>query len=660
MDDFESHFLEALGHDPADVERLARLLEPHVMKSKAKVRECVSQWDAALKDNVLLDERWALAKWRSRVLEGHGLDWDEAVEIFRDRSEIPPDYAAIAESLRKDYKKFPERTVLTLEEVCALAPEMVVRFQGKPARIHKINTALKVVKVRREDAGLVSVPFGSAGRFIEKLASAGPAPATAPDHQALRDLADSDPRAFLKQVLRRPEEPVSFDDIRAVLKDLLPGADLKAWWDQTADTVPLVRLPSGKITRYRLVEGPEEVEGMARSLTGSRRLGFISANASVFPDLIPAFRLMLDEEIASGDAAEAFRAFKLAGKVDPGHPPSWDLLFKRFPPAQLYAELLGSRDRVGLIPEIADPAALTALLRKEDNPACLGALWAKIGGEDLASELLRKPEAAPAAFIFLMGRVGADEELTGLARHMGPPLLTTCLEVYRSPAFARLIPGLNALWGLKAGAGFLMALIEHPEEARDLLLFLDELQEMQISSAPAAALRTRLLMRFPELKAPEETLWCTEDSLRRKREEFDRITKEEIPRTRTAVKEARELGDLRENFEYKAAREKFAQLQHAVARLDADLKRARPIQIPKDAITSVYVGASVDLESREGERLTLTLLGPWESDPAAEIYSYESDAGKVLLGKEPGGQALLFGKLYTITAIRPWNKPLQV
>lgn len=656
MDEFESRFLDMLGRDPADMEKLAALLEPHLPRGGAKIRECVALWDEALKDNILLEERWTLAKWRARVLDGHGMAWDEAVEIFSDRAGNLPDYPAIVESLRKDYKKAPERALQALEDVCALVPEMVVRFQGKPARIHEINTALKVVKVRMEGVSLVSVPFGSAGRFIDKLASTGSTASIEPDPRTMQELAGADPKAFLKRILRRPEEPVTFEDIRELLKDLLPEDGLKALWNKIVNTIPLVRLPSGKTTQYRMVELSADVEHMARRLKGSKRLAFISANAPVFPDLRPAFRRMLEEDIASADAAGAYRAFKLLGKMDPSSHPSWDILFKRFPPAALYPELSGSRDRLGLIQEIADPAALSTLLRREDNPACIEALWARIGGEEAASDILHKPDSAPSVFLFLMRRVGPDEALTALARRMGPTLLTACLEAYRSPSFARLASDLNALWDPSIGAGYLLGMIGHPEEARDLLAFLDELEEMHVTSAPTSAIKNHLFMHFPELKPPAATLWCTQESLRRKREEFERITKEEIPRVRNAVKEAREMGDLSENYEYKAAREKFAQLQYAATTLDAELKRARPIQIPQDGGSSVYVGAVVDLESREGERLTLTILGPWESDPADHIYSYESDAGKVLLGKESGDLALLFGTLYTITAIRPWNK----
>jgi len=655
MDDLEIRFKEFLKRDPADIAGLSAFLEPHLGKAGGRARECVHRWDVALKENVLLEERWTLAKWRARVLNGHGLSWEEAVEIFRDCAEIPPDYPAITECLQKDYKKTPERALLTLEDVCALAPEMVVRFQGKAARIHEINTALKVVKVRLEGGSLISVPFGSTGRFIDKLASTRNAPSAKLDPPDLMDLAQKDPKAFLQKVLRRPEEPVSFEDIRELLKDLLPEEGLKKWWDRTVDEIPLIRLPFGKTMQYRLADNPDEVESLARRFEGSKRMAFISANASVFPDAVPAFRAMLEGEIRDGDAPSAYRAFKRLMKVDPSHKPSWSLLFDRFPPATLYPELPGSRDRLGLIQEITDSAALSALLKREDNPACIEALWARVGGIDTALEIFHKPDSAPAVFIFLLARVGADSALTEAARRMGGTLLTACLEAYRAPGFARLIPELNNQWDPAVGAGFLLGLIEQAEEARELLAFLDELQEMHVTSAPVAALKTRLLMRFPELKAPEATLWCTEESLRRKREELDRIMRDEIPRIRTAVKEARELGDLSENYEYKSARERFAQLQHMAAGLDADLKRARPIQIPQAADAAVYVGATVDLESREGENLTLTLLGPWETDPGAEIYSYESDVGKVLVGKEPGDPALLFGKLYTITTIRPWS-----
>jgi len=656
MEDLENRFLSRLEKNPADVRGLTSFLEPLAKQNPFKVQTCAALLDDMLKEKALLKERWFLAKWRARVLDGHGFGWEEALAVYREAGPVPENFDAVSEVLMKDYKKFPERTLTTLEEVCALAPEMVVRFQGKPARIHEVNIGLKVVKVRLEGASLVSVPFGAAGKFIRRLAPTDAPSRAQADPEALRRLAQEDPKAFLKQVLRHPHDPISFDDIRELLKGLLPEENLVEWWDEAADAIPLVRLPGGKKTIYQMVESPEAVEQMARGIDLSKRLNFIAANARYFPALAPAFRELVKSGLEAEDAAAAYRAFKLLRKIFPDEGTGWDMLFRNFTPQQLYAGLSGSRDRLNLIQEVSDKVLLAAFFKKEDNTACLEALWEKLGDEGLVSELLHKPDASPSAFLFLMGRVGSDAFMTGMAEKMGPGLLMACLEAYRTPAFARLLQALHGIWDAKVGAGYLMGLIAHEEEAREMMGLLEELDEMHVHAAPVTVLKSRLIVRFPGLKKAEDVLWCTEVSLRRKHEELDRIVKEEIPRFRTMVKEARELGDLSENFEYKSARERHEQLQHAASRLDAELKRARPLKTPPENPSAVCIGSVVGLSGVEGDRQEITLLGPWESDPNLSVYSYESDAGKALLDKEVGDDILLFGRMYTITSIKAWRK----
>ena len=47
------------------------------------------------------------------------------------------------------------------------------------------------------------------------------------------------------------------------------------------------------------------------------------------------------------------------------------------------------------------------------------------------------------------------------------------------------------------------------------------------------------------------------------------------------------------------------------------------------------LGCRADLDGEDGER-SLTILGPWESDPERSIISYESDLGRLLLGRQVG------------------------
>jgi len=129
--------------------------------------------------------------------------------------------------------------------------------------------------------------------------------------------------------------------------------------------------------------------------------------------------------------------------------------------------------------------------------------------------------------------------------------------------------------------------------------------------------------------------------------------KKEIPANRKAIEEARALGDLRENFEYKSARQRHEYLAARAATLERDLNRARPLDPKKIDTSEVRIGTRLALASGT-EKRDLTILGPWESSPEDGILSYESELGSSLLGKKPGDSIELDDKSWTIEGIAPF------
>jgi len=135
----------------------------------------------------------------------------------------------------------------------------------------------------------------------------------------------------------------------------------------------------------------------------------------------------------------------------------------------------------------------------------------------------------------------------------------------------------------------------------------------------------------------EEVLIVSEESLARKKADYDRLVKEEIPQNREDIKIARSYGDLRENFEYKSAKEYQRVLMKRQNDWQRDLKLASPTDFSGADTSKVSIGTIVDLEPVEGgETLTYTVLGAWDSDPDKGIIAYLSDRGAQMLDKEPG------------------------
>ena len=115
------------------------------------------------------------------------------------------------------------------------------------------------------------------------------------------------------------------------------------------------------------------------------------------------------------------------------------------------------------------------------------------------------------------------------------------------------------------------------------------------------------------------------------------------------------MGDLRENFEYKSARQRHEYLSARVEALKGDLGRVRAFDPAGIDTSEVRVGSRLALESEAGESRSLTILGPWESAPEEGIISYDSELGQSLLGSKVGEVVTVEGDRFTLKKIASWS-----
>ncbi|MCL2271581.1 MAG: transcription elongation factor GreA [Treponema sp.] len=157
-------------------------------------------------------------------------------------------------------------------------------------------------------------------------------------------------------------------------------------------------------------------------------------------------------------------------------------------------------------------------------------------------------------------------------------------------------------------------------------------------------LRKRILERKPDFKffgdaekKVSRALWVTFTMYEEKKKQLGRIMDVEVPANSKEIEYALSLGDLRENAEYKAAKEKQEQLNSQAAKLKEDIERAQLFD-PKNVNTSrVSFGTKVILKNQtSGQQEEYTILGPWESNPNDNIISYLSPFGGAILNKTAG------------------------
>ena len=121
------------------------------------------------------------------------------------------------------------------------------------------------------------------------------------------------------------------------------------------------------------------------------------------------------------------------------------------------------------------------------------------------------------------------------------------------------------------------------------------------------------------------------------REELHRLKTVERPANSAAIAEARAHGDLSENAEYHAARERAGFIEGRISELEAKLANAQVID-PKllDAEGRCVFGATVEVQEENGESSTWQIVGEDEADIKEGRISFSSPIARALIGKESG------------------------
>jgi transcription elongation factor GreA len=133
----------------------------------------------------------------------------------------------------------------------------------------------------------------------------------------------------------------------------------------------------------------------------------------------------------------------------------------------------------------------------------------------------------------------------------------------------------------------------------------------------------------------------TRKGMARLKEELERLQTVERPDVIKAIAEARAHGDLSENAEYHAAKERQAIILGRIDELQMKIGSSQVVEAAGPYTKCVF-GATVTMENVDtDEQLTYTLVGPHESDPENGLLSIAAPIGKAILGLREGDAFLL-------------------
>jgi transcription elongation GreA/GreB family factor len=137
----------------------------------------------------------------------------------------------------------------------------------------------------------------------------------------------------------------------------------------------------------------------------------------------------------------------------------------------------------------------------------------------------------------------------------------------------------------------------------------------------------------------DTTLVVSWESLERRREDYADLVHKKMPANREEIAIARSYGDLRENHEYKAAKEMQKQLMRTKDEMESQLVRARGTDFSNARTDVASIGTVVrTTDIASGQRETFTILGAWDSDPDKGIVSYLSPIAQALLNRKVGDE----------------------
>ena len=145
--------------------------------------------------------------------------------------------------------------------------------------------------------------------------------------------------------------------------------------------------------------------------------------------------------------------------------------------------------------------------------------------------------------------------------------------------------------------------------------------------------------------------------------ELEQLKNEERGRIAKIIDEARELGDLKENAEYHAAKERQGLMEARISELTDIVGRAQVIDPSTLAHERISFGSTVVLIDQESdEEVKYTIVGVQESNPSKGLISIQSPMARALLGKEEGDEVSiqLPGGLKTFDIEEVKYEPIEV
>ncbi len=545
-------------------------------------------------------------------------------------------------------------------------------------RVESVNFLVSQMTIDFKTKKAHTMQLAYAAESLQPIADSHILARKVTDLDGVKVAAKSEPVELVRQILQSYGGKATQDQIaQSLMPEVMNEADFKRWWEATKKTLKKdghFSLPSKKNEPIELRE-----EAVAR---GDELLAKFS-EARRLKDQLAALDQIIKNLDAFGDAAHLQpvvltieNAARKSQKLNSAQ--AFELVIARDEICQkanlsrgadaiTLAQLMQDEDRrlSEILPEI--PAAKQKRVLG-DLPAAFGEGWAVRA----LALMLRSGVRVVAEIGRLLQEQGKHEELRrALDRWISEHSVTTevlywlCKErntgafgdLVTPQVFGAILAALerDQFSEIKRGGKLHDLLVEDRELLPDLLdgaepsVLRDSMRKLMLTPVfeelNKRSLFGRIIRNHPELESlltgetseKQEALIVSWSSLEKRKDEYEELITKKIPENTKEISIARSYGDLRENFEFKAAKEMQRVLMRRKSEMEQGLSRARGTNFENPDTTQVSIGTTVCLKNVDsGESEVYTLLGAWDSDPDSGILSYLTAIGQALLGHKVG------------------------
>ena len=675
FEELETLWMSEIERDPSDAAAFVRTAK---LLRKAEQRTQSDTLLALLSDTLVERKLWAQ---RLLVLQEMG-------RLSRHPMQLRPQFETALKNAYGHRKSFPKLFAFSKFSDPATNPvertekieiwlqydegEMFFMAGRGAGVVTELNPELGIARLDFEKDKRVSVPLGAAAKYLMPLPEGHVLREKLSANQKLRDEAKASPAQFFARIIQSFGRAMMMGEVRDAVIGIVPEEKWSSWWTaarknpqivvsgtgakatyswnaSTGDAVTTIRRefdradPKSKLdlARKHSARGKELADYFSTHLAGEASrlsrsdpatawqiLATLETLPGTYTSAIDSTSLLsgaLASRIVAAVGDKALRERALLSVRQ--HHPDW---------TKVYSEVFFLDDEPRML------SLITAELEKEGQTAIR---------DRLIDETLRYPRRHPRAFFWFVKKL---QEEPALAEKANYQLLFQILDAISSDEFSPVRARLKDMFD-KGGLGIrIITGVDNEEQARKLVETLERygaLEEYRREIVKHAA-----LMKFPSLREPQaEVIYATSEMLATKRAELENLVKVEIPANNKAIQVAREMGDLKENFEYKSARQRAEYLGARAVKLQSELAEVRVLDPGTIDTSAVHVGTKVSLSNGDTRR-EVTILGPWESAPEHGIYSNQSDVAKALIGHSPNEIVTFMGNDYQIESIRRWTE----